>query len=149
LSAIREDLADRGYLTNSVPDPGKTQKNRVPPSEAFRKIRYRGWEIVVGKSAAGNDHITTKLARANDLWLHAEGMPGSHVLVRNPDKREVPPEVLARAASLAAFYSKGRHAGKVPVTYTLARNVKKPRGAKPGLVTLSERKTIMAFPQGE
>ena len=100
----------------------------------------------MGKSAAGNDHITTKLARPDDLWLHAEGMAGSHVLIRNPGRTEVPSGVLMKAASLAAYHSKGRSAGKVPVAYTRAKFVKKPKGAKPGLVTLSERKTVMATP---
>jgi len=74
-------------------------------------------------------------------------MPGSHVLVRNPEGRDIPPAVLDKAASLAAFHSKGKAAGKVAVAYTLARYVKKPKGAKPGLVTLLERKTIMAVPE--
>jgi predicted ribosome quality control (RQC) complex YloA/Tae2 family protein len=68
------------------------------------------------------------------------------VLVRNPGKTEVPPDILLKAAALAALYSRGRAAGKVPVTYTPARFVKKPRGAKPGLVTLSQRKTMMVRP---
>jgi predicted ribosome quality control (RQC) complex YloA/Tae2 family protein len=101
----------------------------------------------VGKSASGNDHITTKLARPDDLWLHAEGMPGSHVLVRNPGRADIPQDVFMKAAALAAFYSKGRKAAKVPVTYARARFVKKPKGAKPGLVTLSKRNTVMAVPE--
>ena len=101
----------------------------------------------MGKSAAGNDHLTMKLARPDDLWLHAEGMPGSHVIVRNPNALIIPPDVLVKAASLAAFHSKGRNAGKVPVTYTRAGLVKKPKGAKPGLVMLQERKSLMVIPE--
>jgi predicted ribosome quality control (RQC) complex YloA/Tae2 family protein len=144
LDRIHSDLVADGYL----PGEAKKSKQRSQPSPApFRRIEYQGWDILVGKSAAGNDYLTTKIARPKDLWLHAEGMPGSHVLIRNPEGRDIPPAVFAKAASLAAFHSKGKSAGKVAVTYTLAGQVKKPKGAKPGLVTLRERKTIMVVPQ--
>jgi predicted ribosome quality control (RQC) complex YloA/Tae2 family protein len=74
-------------------------------------------------------------------------LPGSHVLVRNPRNADVPPDVLLKAAALAAFYSKGKASGKVSVTYTRAGLVKKPKGAKPGLVTLSERRSVMVKPE--
>jgi predicted ribosome quality control (RQC) complex YloA/Tae2 family protein len=116
-------------------------------TQPYRSIVHEGWTILVGKSAAGNDYITRKLARPDDLWLHAEGMPGSHVVIRNPDKRDIPQGVLRKAASLAAYHSKGRGSSKVPVAYTRAANVKKPKGAALGLVTLTGRKTIMAAPE--
>jgi predicted ribosome quality control (RQC) complex YloA/Tae2 family protein len=144
---IRSDLAANGYLQEKAEEKSKKQSGPAPTP--FRKIEYQGWIILVGRNAAGNDYLTTKLARPNDLWLHAEGMPGSHVLVKNPGAGNIPPAVFSKAASLAAFYSKGKAAGKVAVTYTFARHVKKPKGAKPGLVTLAERKTIMAVPEAE
>jgi predicted ribosome quality control (RQC) complex YloA/Tae2 family protein len=141
---VRSELAARGYAVQGRPAASGKPAPEAP--QGHRKYIYEGWEILVGKSAAGNDHITTKLARPDDLWLHAEGMAGSHVLIRNPGRTEVPSGVLMKAASLAAYHSKGRSAGKVPVAYTRAKFVRKPRGAKPGLVTLSERKTVMAVP---
>ncbi|MCK9418031.1 MAG: NFACT family protein [Nitrospirae bacterium] len=145
LLSIRSGLIAQGRLDKkAVPHKITRQKTASP---AIRTIMFNGWEILVGKSAAGNDHLTMKLARPDDLWLHAEGMPGSHVLVRNPNAGVIPPEVLVKAAALAAFHSKGKHAGKVPVTYTRAGLVKKPRGAKPGLVTLQERKSLMVKPE--
>jgi predicted ribosome quality control (RQC) complex YloA/Tae2 family protein len=143
--SIRSKLAAEGRLERK-PGPYK-RTQQVSASPAIRKIIFNGWEILVGKSAAGNDHLTTKIARPDDLWLHAEGIPGSHVLVRNPNAGDIPPEVLLKAAALAAFHSKGKNAGKVPVTYTRAGLVKKPRGAKPGLVTLQERKSLMVRPE--
>ncbi len=128
---------------------GTGKQTSATPSDPFRRIPYRGWEILVGRNARGNDYLTTKIARDGDLWLHAEGLPGSHVVVRNPHGRDIPSDVIERAASLAAHYSKGREAGKVPVTYTFARSVRKPKGAKPGLVALADRKTMMSVPQGE
>ena len=88
-----------------------------------------------------------RLARPDDLWLHAEGMPGSHVVVRNPGKRDIPEGVLRRAASLAAYYSKGKGSAKVPGAYTPAGQVKKPKGAAAGMVILTGRKTMMAAPE--
>jgi predicted ribosome quality control (RQC) complex YloA/Tae2 family protein len=140
LTMVRDRLVELGYIEMVRP------KQDPVVSAPYRTILHRGWEILIGKNAAGNDLLSTRVARTHDLWLHAEGIPGSHVVVKNPDKREIPPEIVEKAARVAAFYSKGRHATKVPVTYTFARFVKKPKGAKPGMVVLSERKTVMAVP---
>jgi predicted ribosome quality control (RQC) complex YloA/Tae2 family protein len=144
---IRAELVDKGYLTGGREKQGKALTEGASP--VYRKIVFQGWEILVGKSAAGNDYITMKIARSDDLWFHAEGLPGSHVLVRNPRNEDIPPEVQLKAAALAAFYSKGRSSGKVSVTYTRAGLVRKPKGAKPGLVTLAERKSVMVRPENE
>ncbi|HYA88652.1 MAG TPA: NFACT family protein [Nitrospirota bacterium] len=144
LEAVRSELSSRGYLQEKSGKKGKASPDKN--ISGSRTIVYRGWEILIGTNALGNDHITTKMARPDDIWLHAEGLPGSHVLVRNAMKGELPLDVLLKAAALAAYYSKGRNAGKVPVTYTYARFVKKPKGAKPGLVMISERKTVMVTP---
>lgn len=118
-----------------------------PPPGPYRTFSFAGWVILVGKSAAGNDMITRELSRPDDLWLHAEGVSGSHVLVRNPDRLEVPSQVLLKAASLAAFYSRAKGSTKVPVTYAEARYLKRPKGARPGLVTLTRRKTVIVRPE--
>jgi predicted ribosome quality control (RQC) complex YloA/Tae2 family protein len=135
----------------STAEQGTKEKRRKPASRVsgIRRILYQGWEILVGANAVANDELTAKLARPDDLWLHAEGLPGSHVLVRNPMKTDVPPDILLKAAALAALHSKGKTAGKVPVTYTFARFVRKPKGAKPGLVHLSRRRTLMVKPGDE
>ncbi|HAR46928.1 MAG TPA: hypothetical protein DCS05_12420 [Nitrospiraceae bacterium] len=149
LRQVNDCLASLRIGSDRARGAGKKGAGKGGGTEPFRRYLLAGWEILVGRSAAGNDYITTKLARPADLWMHAEGMPGSHVLVRNPSDRDVPPEVFSRAAGLAAYYSKGRGAGKVPVTYTFAKYVRKPKGAKPGLVVLSQRATIMAAPAGD
>jgi predicted ribosome quality control (RQC) complex YloA/Tae2 family protein len=145
ITALHGKLVKKGLVKGKIGKKNREKKEQAAP--AYRKFGHQGWEIFVGRSAAGNDELTLKLARPDDLWLHAEGMPGSHVLVRNPKAGEVPPDVLMKAASLAAYYSKGRGAGKVPVAYTPAKFVKKPKGAKPGTVTLSRRRTVMAKPE--
>jgi len=143
LRNLRSELDSRGY--------GRSATRGKKPADAlslpFKKIVFNGWEILVGKNAAGNDYITTKLARPDDLWLHAEGLPGSHILVRNPGSRDIPPAVFLKAAAIAAYYSKGRDSGTVSVTFTRAGFVRKPKGAKPGLVMLSERKSLMVKPE--
>jgi predicted ribosome quality control (RQC) complex YloA/Tae2 family protein len=144
LLAIRSLLAQRGYVRDAA---GKSAEKRTAASPPFRTIEHEGWHILVGKSAAGNDYITMRLARPDDLWLHAEGMPGSHVVVRNPGVRDIPEEILRKAASLAAYYSKGKSSAKVPVAYTRAALVKKPKGAAQGTVVLTGRRTIMAVPE--
>jgi predicted ribosome quality control (RQC) complex YloA/Tae2 family protein len=146
LMTIRSELVAQGRLGEKKQILQK-KVGQGTASPAIRKIIFNGWEILVGKSAAGNDYLTMKIARPDDLWLHAEGMPGSHVIVRNPNAVIIPPDVLVKAAALAAFHSKGKNAGKVPVTYTRAGLVKKPKGAKPGLVMLQERKSLMVMPE--
>ncbi len=147
LDLIRSELASKGYIKQAGKGEKKDRSGSMTP--AYRKVIYRGWDILIGKSAASNDYITLKLARPDDLWFHAEGMPGSHVLIRNPERTEIPSDVIMKAAALAAYYSKGRGAGKVPVTHTPAKFVKKPKGANAGTVILSERKTVMAVPAAE
>ena len=144
LQCIRTELEQQWY------DRKRNVKGKAPaasPALPLKKVEFQGWDILVGKNAAGNDYLSTKIARAEDLWLHAEGLPGSHVLVRNPEKRDIPQAVFLKAAALAAFYSKGKNAEKVSVTYTQAGLVRKPKGAKPGLVTLAGRKSIMVKPE--
>jgi predicted ribosome quality control (RQC) complex YloA/Tae2 family protein len=144
LARLRAEMSERGCLKALQ---GTVKQGRTGDSLPYRRTVFCGWEIFIGRSAAGNDYLSTKLARPGDRWLHAEGMPGSHVLVRNPGGAPVPAEVLMKAASYAAFYSKGRGAGKVSVTHTEAGKVSKPKGAKPGMVVLSERQSFMAIPE--
>lgn len=107
-----------------------------------------GLTILVGKTSRENDHLTQKLARGEDFWLHAGGYGGSHVVLRNPAKLAVPPhQSLLEAAQLAAYFSQARNASKVEVHYTQRKHVIKPRGAKAGLVTLRHFKSIRVTPK--
>src|SRR3954465_14381772 len=94
----------------------------------YRTIVFEGFEILVGRGEDDNDHLTFDVAEPHDLWLHVGGgTPGSHVVVRNPTKADVPASVIARAAALAAWYSKARAAASVDVHYCNASEVSKPR----------------------
>jgi predicted ribosome quality control (RQC) complex YloA/Tae2 family protein len=114
----------------------------------YRTVVVEGFEILVGRGDEDNDHLTFDVAQPHDLWLHvAGGTPGSHVVVKNPDKVEVPRAVVERAAALAAWYSKARGAPKVEVHYCRASDVSKPRGAPRGLVELARFKSVKVKPE--
>lgn len=114
----------------------------------YRTVNVEGWDILVGRGDEDNDHLTFDVAEPHDLWLHVGGgTPGSHVIVQNPDKTEVPRAVIERAAQLAAWYSKARGAPRVEVHYCRASDVTKPRGAPKGLVELARFKSIKVKPE--
>jgi len=122
------------------------EKTAATSAVARTFISSDGFEILVGKRAKDNDQLTFKIAKSLDTWMHAADYPGSHVVVRNPDRKEIPPTTLLEAAQLAAFYSQGKAQPKAAVHYTLKKFVNKPKGAAPGLVSLSSFKTILVEP---
>lgn len=110
-------------------------------------MRVDGFEILVGRGSEENDLLTFEVAEPHDLWLHVGGgTPGSHVVVRNPNKGVVPPKVIEVAAAAAAWYSKARSAAKVSVEYCSVSDVSKPRGAPAGLVELAKWKSVKVKP---
>jgi len=109
-------------------------------------VEYEGFEILVGKGDAENDRLTFGIAEPRDLWLHVSGTPGSHVVIRNPDALpELPAPVVQRAAELAAWHSRSRHAGKVEVHVCRVADVSKPRGFAPGEVRLSRWRAVRVY----
>lgn len=123
----------------------KKREKRIREAREF--ISSDGVNILVGKSAIDNDTLTFRLGRSNDIWLHAADYPGSHVLVKNSDRKKLSPSTLVEAAQLAAFYSEARNLPKVAVNYTSRKFVHKPKKAAPGLVRLSSFKTILVVPE--
>ncbi len=101
----------------------------------------QGFRILVGRNNAENDYLTLKYASNSDTWLHTKIIPGSHVVVRAEGK-EIPLETLEEAAKIAVWHSKARESENVPVDYTQIKNVKKPNGAKPGMVIYSTNQTL-------
>jgi predicted ribosome quality control (RQC) complex YloA/Tae2 family protein len=128
--------------------PGKRTARAAPPGlEPRQFLSSDAFPILVGRSTEGNDYLTVHLARSQDWWLHVQGRSGSHVVIRVPDRSgNVPRRTLIEAAQLAAYYSQARDDGKVAVDYTLRKYVHKPRKAKPGLVTISQEKTVVVKP---
>jgi len=125
-------------------------KKKAPPVTGVRIFTSSdGFEILVGRKARDNDYLTFRLARSLDTWLHAADYPGSHVVIRNAAKREIPPRTLIEAAQLAAFYSQGKSQVKAAVNYTQKKFVNKRKGFAPGLVSLAKFKTILVEPKIE
>jgi predicted ribosome quality control (RQC) complex YloA/Tae2 family protein len=108
-----------------------------------------GWHVLAGRTDAANDRLSLRLARPDDLWFHMRGMPGSHVLLRVPPGAAPDRATLELAAGLAAYHSKARTAGTVAVSCTEARHVSKPRGAKPGTVTIRKERTLKVRPPSD
>ncbi|MGD9975490.1 MAG: NFACT RNA binding domain-containing protein [Desulfatirhabdiaceae bacterium] len=117
-----------------------------PRYSAYRYTLPGDWTVLAGKTDADNDILSLKIAGPKDWWFHVRGMPGSHViLVSKPD--DTPDkDTIKQAAAIAAFHSKARHGGTVAVSATLAINVSKPRGAKPGTVQIRKETLIKVRP---
>ena len=156
LAQIRQELEDSGLVRRHTGGgkkrPGfdksgsKKGKARTPVSKPLHYISSDGYDIYVGKNNTQNDQLTFHFAEPNDIWMHANDMPGSHVILRSGGRtmEEIPDRAFEEAASLAAWYSAGREQGKVEIDYLLRRNVKKPGGAKPGFVVYYTNYSILA-----
>lgn len=141
LAEIRRELREQGYLRGGVRADEKVKKLSEP-------LKFRssdGFDILVGRNNRQNDQLTLKTAKATDIWLHTQGLAGSHVIIRT-EGREVPEQTLFEAAMLAAYHSKGRESSQVPVDYTAVKFVKKPAGAKPGMVIFTNNRTLFVAP---
>lgn len=144
ITEIRQELVEGGYVKERK-KKGKAQN---------KKLTYRvhqsddGFEILVGKNNKQNDELTLKVANKNDLWLHTKDIPGSHVIIR-AQRQEVPESTIIQAAKLAALYSKAANSQNVPVDYTLVKNVRKPQGAKPGMVIYDSQHTVYVTPDSD
>ena len=125
-----------------LPTPRST-KIKPAPAQGYRTYTsIDGLEIFVGKSAKDNDHLTFKISKPDDLWLHARGTPGSHVIVRLEKGQTIPHETLKDAATLTLWFSDLRKSGKGEVIYTLRKFVKKAKGQKPGAVHVTRDKAL-------
>ncbi|MEG0614160.1 MAG: NFACT RNA binding domain-containing protein [Oscillospiraceae bacterium] len=141
--ALRFELAEQGYIKSNRLK-AKVPKERPP----MKFLSSDGFTIFVGRNNKQNDKLTLKTAEKADIWLHVQKMPGSHVIIST--NGEIPPDqTIEEAAILAAFNSKGRNSAQVPVDYTLVKFVKKPAGAKPGMVIFTNNKTIYVTPNAE
>ena len=143
LSEIRTELAESGFIRRQVQKKGQQKPKKAKP---LRYISSDGYEILVGKSNLQNDELTLRTAEPTDLWMHTKDIPGSHVIIRTNGQNELPETTMEEAANLAAFYSKAKNSSTVPVDYTQRKNIKKPNGAKPGMVIYLTNKTIYITP---
>ncbi|MBP3272854.1 MAG: NFACT family protein [Ruminococcus sp.] len=140
INQLREELSEQGYIRKKG---GKARADKsLPP---MKYLSSDGYTILVGRHNRQNDKLTLKDSAKHDIWLHTHDITGSHtVIVTNG---ETPPDTtILEAARLAAYHSKGRQSAQVPVDYTLIRYVKKPAGAKPGMVIFTNQHTVYVRP---
>lgn len=140
VAELRTELAEQGYV--------KFSKAKGKPPKAMPPMKFMssdGYEILVGRNNKQNDKLTCKTADKTDIWLHTKEITGSHTIIRC--NGENPPDsTILEAAIIAAYHSKGRNSAQVPVDYTLIKNVKKPTGAKPGMVIFTSNQTLYVTP---
>ncbi len=141
---IREELCGAGYIKRAQ-QKGKIKTQTTKPKEYTSS---EGFRVLVGKNNTQNDYLTTKIASKNDLWFHTKDIAGSHVIVIC-NGGEVGEETILFAANLAAVNSKASDSSQVPVDYTPVKFVKKPKGAKPGMVIYTTNKTVYITPKKE
>lgn len=144
LNAVRTELAEQGYLKRLV-----LKKNKKLPSSSkpMHFVSSDGFDIYVGRNNTQNDYLTLKFANSGDIWFHTKNIHGSHTVIKLGLDKNVPDTTLMEAACLAAYYSKGRDSSQVPVDYTEIKNVKKPSGAKPGMVIYDKYNTVYVTPK--
>src|ERR1051325_9474387 len=126
--------------------PKKAAKQEKIPG-VRRYLSTDGYEILVGRAARDNDHLTFRVAQPNDLWMHAGDYPGSHVVIRNLTRKEIPPRAIIEAAQLAGRFSQASEDARVVIHYTERKFLSKPKGAAPGLVRMSRFRSITVEPK--
>ena len=140
------NTALQNWLENKVTSTDKTA-SKQPQAHPRRYRTSTGWSVWAGRNNKENDILTHKMSTQNDLWFHAQGYSGSHVVLRSEGRKEAPSkQTIEEAAALAAYWSKGKTAKKVSVAYTLVKHVTKPRGGAPGQALLRREKTIIVEP---
>lgn len=147
LAEIRNELSESGYLKAKTDKKQKQKKNQTDELPPREYTSSDGHTILVGRNNKQNDKLTLKIARKNDIWLHTQKIPGSHVIIKKQPDKPISDVALLEAAQLAAYHSKARLSAGVPVDYTFVSQVKKPNGAKPGMVIYFQQKTLYVEPQ--
>ncbi|MFI5271756.1 MAG: NFACT family protein [Ktedonobacterales bacterium] len=160
VALVRAELAEAGYLgrrpaakpARKASKGGRYAKSKQVPQRRpepggapLKRVSSDGFTLLVGKNSRQNETVTFGEGRSNDLWLHARGVPGAHVIVRTGG-RPVPDATLREAAALAAYYSQSRAAGSVPVDTTEQRYVRHMKGGGPGMVTYERERTLHVAP---
>ena len=141
---IREELTQAGYLRRKKHHQRRKRKNSgIAPYEYHTS---EGFRVLVGRNNVENDALTLKKAARTDIWFHTKEIHGSHAILFT-EGREVTDLAIFETASIAAYHSKGRLSENVPVDYTLVKYVKKPSGAKPGMVIFTDNKTVYVTPK--
>ena len=148
LESIRDELEQTGYVRRRQKASQRKKKNQKP--EPYRYSLSDGTEVLVGRNNLENDWLTMKFASKTDVWMHTKDIPGSHIIVRLDDGRNVDDlsaDLIYEAAAIAAYHSKAGGSDNVPVDYVPVRYVKKPNGSKPGMVIFTHNRTVYVTPK--
>jgi predicted ribosome quality control (RQC) complex YloA/Tae2 family protein len=148
LEEIQLELEKEGYIKTPALSRRQAKEKTHPDSKPHSFI-VDGYTIYVGRNNRQNDWLTLRAAKDNDIWLHTQNIPGSHVIIKCPDNQLPPEKVLLTAAELAAHHSRARSSSRIPVDYTRRRHVKKPAGARPGFVIYDHQRTVYVTPHQE
>lgn len=140
IASLREELEQVGYIRKR-----SGGKKPVKMPKPMRFVSSEGFEILVGRNNRQNDILTLKESKKDDIWLHVHNIAGSHVIISCAGMQPGD-ETISQAAMLAAYYSKAKDSSQVPVDYTQVKYVKKPSGAKPGMVIFTNNKTLYVKP---
>ena len=143
IESIRSELVETGYVRRRKQQGGFKEKKYKP--SPHRYTLSNGMTVLVGKNNKENDYLTLKTAGSRDLWLHTKDIPGSHVIVQSGGQ-ELDEKAIFEAAAIAAYHSKARTSENVPVDYVPVKYVKKPAGAKPGMVIFTNNRTVWVNP---
>ncbi len=147
LDEIRQEMELGGYIRSQSKQKGR-QKPKKIQSKLLECQSSTGFRISVGRNNTQNDMLTCRMASRGDIWFHVQGIHGAHVILWT-EGQEVDVQSMTEAASLAAWFSQGRGGNKIPVDYTPVRYVKKPAGAKPGMVIYTTYETAYVSPTAE
>jgi predicted ribosome quality control (RQC) complex YloA/Tae2 family protein len=147
IRALRREVGAATGASTTPTRPAPPNRQTATARGPHRRVALDdGWEALVGTSASGNTYVTFDIANPDDLWLHARGVAGAHVILRTAGR--TPPEpIVERAAQLAAWHSAARSAGAVEVDVAPVRHVRKIPNAPPGLVRYSNERTVRVTPR--
>ena len=141
LNDIEDEINESNLFENRKYVESKKKNNKESLSQPL-KFNIEGFTVLVGKNNKQNDLLTLKIANRSDLWFHVQNIQGSHVILKTENK-SVPEQVILECARLATKNSKAKHSKNVTVDYCPVKNVKKPSGAKPGMVIYNNYKTVI------
>lgn len=146
LEAIIAEISE-DYGISNVKKDESTKKTKKPVANMPTEYKIDGYTILVGKNNKQNDNLTCKIAKKNDLWFHTKDIHGSHVVLRLDKNKKATDSIIYKCATIAAYYSKAKLSQNVPVDYTFIKYVRKPNGAKPGMVIYTDNKTLYVNPK--
>lgn len=146
LKELRDELIASGYLARRSREKGRRTTAKPQP---LHFVSSDGFDIFVGKNNVQNDFLTLRFANSGDWWFHTKNIPGSHTVIKLGTDKQVSERTLLEAAALAAYHSSAKEGANIPVDYTQIKNVKKPAGAKPGMVIYDRYNTLYVTPDAD